>query len=90
MRNVFFVNAFIVDSNGNVSILNGYPKSFDSKNYNGDVDKARIRADGELSDVWGDMCKQDTRMIQTVMEYDINGNKIDTKSRGQFPAEESN
>ena len=85
MRNVFFVSAFIVDANGNVSALSGYPKSFDSKNYDGDVDKARIRADGELSECWGSMCKQDTRQIQTVIEYDISGNMIDRKTRGTFP-----
>ena len=47
-RQIFIVNANIVDANGNHSIPSGYPKSFDSKNYNNDVDKAQRRAESDF------------------------------------------
>ena len=36
-RNIFRVEAWIVDGNGTFNILSGYPKNFDSKSYNDDV-----------------------------------------------------
>lgn len=49
-RNIFAVDAFIVDANGTKSTVSGYPKDFDSKNYGDDVAKARKRADGDMSE----------------------------------------
>ena len=86
-RNVFSVNAMIVGSDGSFYNVDGYPKAFDSKGYNGDVDKALARAEGEFSDTWGAMCKRDDRLIQTVTLMDVFGNQLDRKSRGNFPAE---
>ena len=86
-RNIFIVNAQIVDANGSFSALPGYPKTFDSKNYSDDIDKARKRADGEFSDCWGAMCKRDDRQIQVVTLTDVYGNQLDKKSMGDFPAE---
>lgn len=43
-RNIFIVNAYIVDANGTFNVLSGYPKNFDSNNYSYDVDKALKRA----------------------------------------------
>jgi len=86
-RNIFFVEAAIVDANGTLHILDGYPKTFDSKHYNDDVDKTRRRAEGEFSDTWGAMCKVDTRMIQTVTLTTIDGMQLDRKTSGQFPDE---
>ena len=86
-RNVFSVNAMIVGSDGTFYNVDDYPKAFDSKSYNGDVDKALARAEGEFSDTWGAMCKRDDRLIQTVTLTDIFGNQLDRKSRGNFPAE---
>ena len=85
MRNIFVVNAQIVDANGTFNTLSGYPKTFDSNNYAGDIDKARIRAEGEFSDCWGAMCKRDDRQMQTVMLYSVDGALIDRKTRGAFP-----
>lgn len=85
MRNIFTVNAFIVDANGTYNNLSGYPKNFDSKNYQDDVEKARRRADGDFSEVWGAMCKVDTRQIQTVTLTNIYGQLLDHKSMGNFP-----
>ena len=87
-REIFIVNAHIVDANGTFNILSGYPKTFDSKNYGNDIEKTRRRADGEFSDCWGAMCKRDDRMIQTVTLELVDGYQIDKKSSGAFPVEE--
>ena len=87
-RQIFIVNAQIVDSTGKLSILSGYPKSFDSKNYGDDIDKAQRRADGDLSDVWSDMCKRDDRQIQTVTLSTVDGFTLETKTTGSFPEDE--
>lgn len=88
MRNIFIVDAHIVDANGAFHFIDGYPKTFDSNNYQGDVDKAKKRAEGDLSEQWGAFCKQDTRMIQTVSLSDVFGNVYERKSMGNFPEPE--
>ena len=87
MRNIFIINAQVVDANGTYNVLDGYPKRVDSNSYEGDVDKARRRADGLFSEAWGAMCKIDTRLIQTVTLEDVYGNQLDRKSMGRFPAD---
>lgn len=88
MRNIFTVSAYIVDANGTKNNLQGYPKDFDSNSYEGDIAKARKRADGDFSEVWGAMCKRDDRQIQTVTLTNIFGELLDHKSMGGFPVEE--
>lgn len=83
-RNIYLVDAIIVDANGTFNHLEGYPKKFDSKNYDGDVDKAKRRAEGDFSEIWGAMCKVDTRMIQTVTLTTVDGFQLDRKTSGQF------
>ena len=87
-RQIFIVDAHIVDANGTFNFIPGYPKTFDSKNYGGDTEKAQTRADGDMSEVWGAMCKVDTRMIQTVTMYTVDGGFLAMKTRGKFPEEE--
>lgn len=87
MQNIFIVNAFIVDANGAFNILSGYPKTFNSDNYSGDVEKAQRRAEGEFSECWGAMCKRDDRIIQTVVLQSADGFMLDRKSSGHFPDE---
>lgn len=84
IRNIFIVDAMIVDANGTFNHLSGYPKPYDSKNYGGDVDKAKRRAEGDFSEVWGAMCKQDTRMIQTVTLVTVDGFLLERKTTGQL------
>lgn len=86
-RNVFIVDAVIADANGTVNRMEGYPKHFDSRSYQNDVDKARRRAEGDFSEAWGAMCKRDDRQMQTVVLYTIDGFQLDSKSYGQFPDE---
>lgn len=88
MRNIFTVSAYVVDANGTFNYLSGYPKNFDSHSYNDDVAKARKRANGDFSEAWGAMCKNDTRMIQTVTLTNIFGQLLDSKTMGTFPADE--
>ena len=83
-RQIFIVDAHVVDANGTFNYLDGYPKRFDSRNYQDDVDKAQRRAEGDMSDRWGDMCKVDSRQIQTVTLMTADGMLIEKKSMGGF------
>lgn len=87
-RQIFIVTATIVDANGTYNPLSGYPKVFDSRSYSDDVEKARKRAEGDFSEVWGAMCKRDDRMIQTVTLTNAFGQLLDCKSMGNFQVEE--
>ena len=89
-RQIFIVDAHIVDKDGNFHFLDNYPKKFDSKSYSGDIDKAKKRAEGDMSDVWGDMCKVDERQIQTVVLSTVDGFVLETKTMGQFVEPEPN
>lgn len=84
MRNIYIINAQIVDANGTFHSVDGFPQTVDSKNYQDDVNKARRRADGIFSETWGAMCKVDTRQIQCVTLEDVYGNQLDRKSVGEF------
>lgn len=81
-RNIFRVEAWIVDTNGTFNVLSGYPKNFDSNSYEGDVDKALKRAMGDFSEVFGAFCKRDDRQVQTVVLTQANGQLIDRKCLG--------
>jgi hypothetical protein len=72
-RQIFIVDAHIVDANGTFHYLDGYPKTYDSKNYGGDIDKTQRRAIGDASEVFGAMCKQDSRQLQAVIVSTADG-----------------
>lgn len=63
-RDIFVVNAYIVDANGTINQLSGYPKAFDSKNYDNVIEKAQNRAMAEYHDTIGAMYKRDDRQVQ--------------------------
>lgn len=91
-RQIFEVYAKVVDSNGTYSTLSGYPKTFDSRNYDNDIDKTLRRATGEFSETYGAMCKRDDRQLQTVILMSADGFVIDRKFIGEIaddPDEES-
>ena len=90
MRQIYIVDAFIVDANGTFNRLNGYPKNFDSKNYDYNADKALQRATGDFSEALGAMCKVDTRQLQTVTLMTADGFLIDSKHLGQITQPEPN
>ena len=83
-RQIFIVSAFIVDANGTFNNLSGYPKTFDSRSYNNDIDKAQRRAIGYMSECFGAMCKVDTRQLQTVMVMTADGFVIKKESIGKI------
>ena len=87
-RQIYIVSASIVDANGTYSALSGYPKTFDSRNYSDDIEKAQRRAEGDFSEAWGAMCKRDDRQIQTVTLSTVSGIQLDRKSVGWFAGEE--
>ena len=84
-RQIFIVDAMVVDSNGTFNHIQGYPKQFDSRSYGDDIDKTQRRAEGDMSETWGAMCKIDTRQVQTVTLYTADGLMLDRKSSGAFP-----
>lgn len=89
-RQIFIVNAYVVDANGTFNTLSGYPKTFDSRNYDNDLEKTQRRAVGEFSDTFGAMCKRDDRQLQTVMVMSADGAVIDTKHIGVIADVEPN
>ena len=83
-RQIYLVTAQIVDANGAFATLSGYPKTFDSRNYSNDIDKARRRAEGEFSETWGAMCKRDDRQLQSVLLMSADGFVLDRKASGRI------
>ena len=81
-RSIFRVEAWVVDANGTFNTLSGYPKNFDSNNYEGDEDKALRRATGDFSEAWGAMCKRDDRKLQTVILLSSNGMVLERRTVG--------
>ena len=71
-REIYEVYAKVVDANGNYNTLSGYPKVFDSKNYDGDIEKARDRAFGEYHAALGTMYPRDDRKLQIAMVFRAN------------------
>lgn len=72
-RKIYYLNGWMVGSDGTWSQLPGTPVTFDSKNYGGDTDKALRRAIGAHGHILDDICKVDTRKIQTVTLTDEAG-----------------
>ena len=66
-REIYEVYAKIVDANGSYNTLSGYPKTFDSRNYDNDCEKAMQRAYGEWHECIGAMCKRDDRQLQLAL-----------------------
>lgn len=96
-RQIFIVNAYVVDANGTFNPLSGYPKTFDSRSYDNDIDKTQRRAIGDMSEAFGVMCKRDDRQLQTVICMTADGFLIEKKSIGRVadlpdpePVEETN
>ena len=66
-REIYEVYAKVVDANGAYSTLTGYPMVFDSRTYDGDIEKAEKRAVGAWHEVLGAMSKRDDRQKQIAM-----------------------
>lgn len=92
-RQIFIVNATVVDANGTYNPLSGYPKTFDSKNYGHDIDKTKLRASGAFAEAKAAMCKVDSRQLQTVTLETADGFQVEKWCYGAIadiePAPES-
>ena len=64
VREIYEVYAKIVDANGAYNTLTGYPKTFDSRNYNTDPAYTELRARGQLGEAFSQMVKVTTRKLQ--------------------------
>lgn len=98
MRNIFIVNATQVVTSENhpegaFSVISGYPKAFDSRNYNatdanpdGDTEKALAAAKSDyfarLSALY---VGSETRTMWTVTLEMANGRQVMSESVGAFP-----
>ena len=91
-REIFEVYAKIVDANGTYNTLSGYPKIFDSKNYDNNIGKAYNRALGDYHEVLGTMYKRDDRQVQMAMILRVSdGLQIEYMTIGKMaPVEISN
>lgn len=83
-RQIYEVYAKVVDSTGAYNTLSGYPKVFDSRSYDNDIDKTLKRATGEFADTWGAFCKRDDRQLQMVMLMTADGYVINKKCLGEI------
>ena len=83
-RQIYEVYAKIVDSTGAYNTLSGYPKSFDSRNYDGDIDKTLKRATGEFFETYGAMCKRDDRQLQMVLLITADGFTVRRECIGEI------
>ena len=86
-RNIFEVYAKVIDANGAYNTLSGYPKVFDSRTYDNDVNKALQRAKGEFHETFGAMCKRDDRKMQMVILMTALGQIIERQYIGAVPPE---
>lgn len=84
MRRIFVLLAWVVDANGTFSVLSGYPKTFDSKNYSNNEHKAYLRAMSDFHETIGSMCKSDTRKVQSIVLMDESGNIVETFTTGSL------
>jgi len=66
-RDIYEVYAKVIDANGTYNTLSGYPKVFDSKNYDNDLQKTRNRAYAEFHTVLGTMYPREDRQLQIAM-----------------------
>lgn len=96
-RNIFIVNATQVVTSeahpeGLFSVVSGYPKTFDSRNYNateenpnGDEEKALRMAKSEYLSRLSANYASDTRAMSTVTLMMANGRTVMAESIGAFP-----
>lgn len=93
-RNIFIVNATQVvtstqNPQGLLSVVSGYPKTFDSLSYNGDVDLTRRKANADYYNRLGIMYDDtnENRVMKTVTLENAKGDLLLHECIGDFPAE---
>ena len=84
-REIYQADAYIVDANGTFNRLEGYPKLFDSKNYDNNLNKTYQRANGAYCEAVADMSKIDSRQLQIATLTIINnGTQLATTKIGEL------
>lgn len=83
-RQIFEVYAKVVDANGNYNTLSGYPKVFDSRNYDNDIIKAYNRAKAEYYSTLGTMYLRDDRILQTAILFRSDGMVLLSECKGDL------
>ena len=63
-REIYEVQAKIVDANGTYNSLPDFPKTYDSRSYGNDLEKTLQRARGGWHEALEAMSKVDTRQVQ--------------------------
>ena len=83
-RQIFEVYARIVDANGTYHIMDGYPKTYDSRGYNNDIDKTLNRAKSDAFNMASTFTSGagDTRQLQTVTVTTADGALVEKYSFG--------
>ena len=81
-RQIFMVYAHVVDSTGKLTILDGYPKAYDSQHNNNDIDKTQKKALADAHNLLSDMYTKDTRQLQLVKVETTDGFEVYKQSIG--------
>lgn len=97
MRQIYIVNATQVVTSaahpeGVYSTLDGFPKTFDSRNYgatsenpNGNPERAYEVAEAEFHAQWAEFLRSTTRAMWAVTFERADGRQISQASKGAFP-----
>lgn len=86
VREIFEVYAKVVDANGNYTTLSGYPKTFDTRSYEGNYEKARQRAYAAWHKALSDMGNVDSRQVQYAMLFEgSTGRQLELFRYGKLP-----
>jgi len=83
-RAIYIVEAKIVDANGTLGNATGYPKTFDSNNYEGDTVKAERRAKAAYHSALASMYAVDGRQLQSAYIAMPDGNVRWSECDGQL------
>ena len=92
MRQIYIVNATQVvvseaHPEGMFSVMSGYPRLFDSRNYDGDTEKALRLAKSDYLGRLSAIYAADNRAMATVTLERADGKQIMRESIGAFPEE---
>lgn len=87
-RTILTVNATQVDNSGHFSTVNGFPKLFDSDDYEGDIKKTNRRAKAAAHAQLALNYAVDNRPMQTVTIDTADGRRIFRECDGELPGEE--
>ena len=83
-RQIYIVYAHIVDATGKLTILDGYPKAYDSQHYSNDVDKTQNRALADAHGLLAEMYTKDTRQLQLVRVETADGFEVYKQTIGEL------